>query len=222
MQENIELDYNIPDIEEGIPLPASATEAFPILSPKEELDMRARTIKMLSDLKGEVLTVDGNKKEEAEELARQMMTDPALRPQFSKYPNETIAYLAGMVQQMNCMIVNELSDLKLYVVNKLVLEIENTKDSKSRLTALKHLGEIDGVDAFKKRSELTVQVKPLAEVEKELLGVLDSIEAIEGEYAPVESPRSEEKAYDASEYAEETDAQEYVADEAHEGTYENG
>jgi hypothetical protein len=189
MQENSEL--HMPEIEEDIALPASATEAFPELSPQEELNMRARTIKMLSDLKGEPLALDGSKKDEAEEIARQMISNPSLRPEFAKYPNETIAYLAGMVQQMNCMIVNELSDLKLYVVNKLVFEAENARDSKSRLTALKQLGEVDGVDAFKRRSELTVQVKPLAEVEKELLGVLSNIEAIDAEYMVV--PNSPEE-----------------------------
>jgi hypothetical protein len=183
---------NIPDLEEGIPLPASATEAFPELSPQEELNMRARTIKFLADIKNEALTLDDEQKEEAEDLARKMMTDPQLRPQFAKYPNETIAYLAGMVEQMNCMIVNELSDLKLYVVNKLVMEVENARDSKSRIAALKHLGDVDGVDAFKKRTELTVQVKPLAEVEQELLGVLDNLSILEGEYAPISASSKEE------------------------------
>ena len=121
-----------------------------------------------------------------------MMTDPSLRPQFSKYPNETVAYLAGMVEQMNCMIVNELSDLKLYVINKLVMEVENARDSKSRISALKHLGDVDGVDAFKKRTELTVQVKPLAEVEKELLSVLDNLEVIDGEFSAASEQADED------------------------------
>jgi len=47
---------NIPDVEENVPLPASATEAMPELSPKEELDMMARTAKMLSDITGQPLT----------------------------------------------------------------------------------------------------------------------------------------------------------------------
>jgi predicted transcriptional regulator len=74
------------------------------------------------------------------------------------------------------MIVEELSDLKLYVVNKLVHEIEHAKDSKARLTAIKSLGEVDGVDAFKKRSEMTVKIMPIEEVEKELLKTLEDIE----------------------------------------------
>ena len=187
------MQENIPDIEEEVPLPASATEAFPELTPQEELNMRARTIKFLADLKDEALTVGTDQQEEAEDLARQMMTNPQLRPQFAKYPNETIAYLAGMVEQMNCMIVNELSDLKLYVVNKLVMEVENAKTSKDRIAALKNLGDIDGVDAFKKRTELTVQVKPLAEVEQELLGVLDNLAAIDGDYAEVEEEEGVEE-----------------------------
>jgi hypothetical protein len=35
---------------------------------------------------------------------------------------------------------------------------------------------VDGVDAFKKRSEVTHIIKPIEEVEKELLSVLEGIE----------------------------------------------
>ena len=65
----------------------------------------------------------------------------------------------------------------LYVVNKLIAEVENARDAKIRVAALSKLGEIDGVDAFKKRSEMTVKVQPIEEVEKELLETLSNIEA---------------------------------------------
>jgi hypothetical protein len=87
-----------------------------------------------------------------------------------------MAYLAGMVAQSNCMIVEELSDLKLYVVNKLVAEVENAKDAKARISALTKLGEVDGVDAFKKRSEITVKVQSIEEVERELFETLNMLE----------------------------------------------
>ena len=99
-----------------------------------------------------------------------------------------MAYLAGMVAQSNCMLVDELSDLKLYVVNKLVYEVEHAKDSKSRISALAKLGEVDGMDAFKKRSEVTMQIKSIQEVEKELLSVLDNIE-----YIVLPNPKSENR-----------------------------
>jgi len=175
----------IPPLDEDIPLPASALEALPELSPQEELQMRARTIKLISDLTGRAIAPTGDEAEQATALARQMIEDPELRPDFATYPNETIAYLAGMVTQMNHQIVNELSDLKLYVVNKLVFEAEHAKDSKSRISALTKLGEIDGVDAFKKRSEVTMKVVPIEEVEKELLNTLNMIEDVE--YHPVPS-----------------------------------
>ena len=168
-----------PEIEEGIPLPASAAEALPTLSPKEELDMRARTIKLLADINGDPITPSEEQQEIAQDLARQMMEDPQMRPEYAKYPNEVMAYLAGMVAQTNCMIVEELSDLKLYVVNKLVYEVKHAADSKSRLSALFKLGEIDGVDAFKKRTEMTIKVLSIEEVEKELRGTLDALEDIE-------------------------------------------
>ena len=77
---------------------------------------------------------------------------------------------------MNVSIVDELADLKMYVVNKLVMEVENAKDAKTRVAALSKLGEIDGVDAFKKRSEVTHKHMTAEEVENELLETLTSLE----------------------------------------------
>jgi hypothetical protein len=64
----------------------------------------------------------------------------------------------------------------MYVVNKLVAEVENAKDPKVRVAALSKLGEIDGVDAFKKRTEVTHKHMSIEEVENELLSTLSIIE----------------------------------------------
>ena len=166
----------IPHVEENIPLPKNAVDAFPELSPAEELTMRANVVKLMSDLTGKPLIPTQENADQAKEIAREMIANPGSRPDFAQYPNETLAMLAGMVAQMNVSIVDELSDLKLYVVNKLVMEIENAKDPKARITALSKLGEVDGVDAFKKRSEVTHKILSIEEVEKELLDTLGSLE----------------------------------------------
>lgn len=166
----------VPEIEDNIPLPANATEAMPDLTPHEELNMRARTIKLIADLNETPITPTEEDQDVAGALAKQMMQDPKMRPDYAKYPNEVMAYLAGMVAQTQCSLVDELSDLKMYVINKLIFEIENAKDAKTRVAALTKLGEVDGVDAFKKRSEVTMKVLPIEEVEKELLNTLESIE----------------------------------------------
>jgi hypothetical protein len=169
-------DLLIPDIDENIPLPANAAEALPELSAEAEIEMRARTIKLISDLTGIPLAPDEADMATAKEIATAHLANPKARIDYSKYPNETMAYLAGLVAQSNCMIVDDLSELKLYVVNKLVQEVEHADSSKTRIQALSKLGEVDGVDAFKKRSETTHIVKPIEEVEKELLSVLEGIE----------------------------------------------
>lgn len=166
----------VPYIDETVPLPANAAEALPELSPAEELSMRVRTIKLISDLTGQPIIPNEQDKGAAEEMARKMMEDPDLRPEYSLHSDEFTAYLSGLVYRSNGAIVKELADLKQYVVNKLVYEIEHTKDNKIKLQAVAKLGEVDGVDAFKKRSEITHKVKPIEEVEKELLQVLEGIE----------------------------------------------
>ena len=63
----------IPNIDEDIPLPASALDAMPELSPQEELAMRARTIKLIADLNGAALEPTEENIATAQELAKQMM-----------------------------------------------------------------------------------------------------------------------------------------------------
>ena len=175
----------IPDIEENLTLPANAAEAMPNLSPHEELAMRARTIKLISDLSGQPIIPDEADSASAQELAVEMTKNPKAKLDLAKYPNETIAFLAGMVAESNHMIVDDLAELKLFVVNNLLKEYTLASDSKTRLQALTKLGEVDGVDAFKKRSEVTHIIKPIEEVEKELLSVLEGIEyKVVGEDSP--------------------------------------
>jgi len=170
------MDALIPEIEDNVPLPKNAQEAFPDLSPTEELNMRASVVQLLSDLTGQPISPNKENQEEAKALAKEMLANPGVRPDFSKYPNETLALMAGMVTQMNVSIVDELSELKMYVVNSLVQEIQTSKDPKTRIAALKALGEVDGVDAFKKRTETTIRVQSMEEVEAELLTLLDDVE----------------------------------------------
>jgi hypothetical protein len=170
------MDILVPDIDEAVPLPANMAEALPDLSPSDELQMRANTIRFFSDLTGQPICPNEEDAESAVSLAKEMVGNPKLRPDFAKYPNETIALYAGLAARYNHMIVEELSDLKLYVVNKLFEAAEQSDDIKTRLQALKALGEVDGIDAFKKRSEVTHIIKPIEEVEKELLSVLEGIE----------------------------------------------
>jgi hypothetical protein len=166
----------VPYIDENIPLPANAAEALPDLTPAEELSMRVRTIKLISDLTGQPIVPTDKDKDEAEVMAKKMMEDPEARPEYALHSDEFTAYLSGLVYRSNGAIVKELADLKNYVINKLVYEVEHSQVSKERIQALTKLGEIDGVDAFKRRTETTHVIKPIEEVEKELLSVLEGIE----------------------------------------------
>ena len=170
------MDALIPNIEDNVPLPKNAQEAFPDLSPQEELNMRANVVQLLSDLTGQPISPTKENAEEARKLSQQMLANPSVKPDFSKYPNETLALMAGMVAQLNVSVVDELSELKMYVVNNLIKEVQDSKDPKTRIAALKALGEVDGVDAFKKRTETTVKIQTMEEVEKELLDLLDEVE----------------------------------------------
>lgn len=183
----------MPPIEEDIPLPKNAQEALPELTVAEELEMRANTIKLLADLAGKPIEPSYKDIKDAEGLAKEMMQNPMLKPEFNKYPNETMAYLAGLVGQTNCMLVKELSEFKLYVLNNLVRVVEADSSHKEKIAALRAIGDIDGVDAFKKRSEITHTVKTTEEAENELLKMIESLKerVIDAEYVEVKEETTE-------------------------------
>jgi hypothetical protein len=225
IQENQEdsVDFNailVPHIEEGIPLPKNSHEALPSMNNEEEVMVRATTIKEMSDITGQQIAPDAKHRLDAEEIARDMITNPKKKQEFAKYANETMAFLGGMVGTYNHMIVNDLADLKLYVVNKLVEIVQDEESNKKeQITALRSIGEVDGVDAFKKKTEVVHKMETMEEVEKELLSMLSELkqkalikpksETIDAEYTmskkDVDKLQTEVKEY-VGEYKVEPDA----------------
>jgi hypothetical protein len=225
IQENQEdsVDFNailVPHIEEGIPLPKNSHEALPSMNNEEEVMVRATTIKEMSDITGQQIAPDAKHRLDAEEVARDMITNPKKKQEFANYANETMAFLGGMVGTYNHMIVNDLADLKLYVVNKLVEIVQDEESNKKeQITALRSIGEVDGVDAFKKKTEVVHKMETMEEVEKELLSMLSELkqkalikpksETIDAEYTmskkDVDKLQTEVKEY-VGEYKVEPDA----------------
>lgn len=166
----------MPDIDWDVPIPGSLKEAMPDLSPAQEIEMRASTAKMLSDLTGKPIEPGEEHREQAHQLMEQVVANKT-PPDLARYPNETLAYLGGMVAMYSGMVVRDLADLKLYVVNKLLQESEHP-DGKIRMQALKALGEVDGVDAFKRRTEVTHKAQSAEEVENELAETLAKLKKL--------------------------------------------
>ena len=174
-EQNSEHPVIIPHIDDNIALPKNAREALPDMSPEEELSMRSNTVKLISDLAGQNIEPSQDNMEQAEEVAKEMMVNPKLKPDFDTYPNETIAYLAGMVAQTSHMVTKDLANIKLTVLNGLLQEATLAKTSKERIAAFKAVGEIDGVDAFKRKTEVTHITKSGEELERELLKTIEEL-----------------------------------------------
>ena len=173
----------IPHIEENVPLPKNAREAMPNLSVKEELDIRARTIKLIADINDENIEPTEEQMEEATKAAEEMMENPSIKPDYANYPNETIAYLAGLVSQTSHMVAKDLADIKLSVLNGLLQEAATAKNAKDRISAWSKIGDIDGVDAFKKKTEVTHITKSGKELEEELKKTIEELKGkvVDGE-----------------------------------------
>jgi hypothetical protein len=177
-EDNFEHDVShvimMPNIEEDVPLPKNAKDAMPELGMEEELQVRVETVKTIADLKGEPIP-EANPKEQqkAVDFVKRVMTDPNFKPEYGNYSDPTMAFCAGMVAQTQVLLAKQLADYKLYVVNNLIKVIESTTNPKEKTTALRALGEVDGVDAFKKKTEVTHKMESMEEVEKELLTMLN-------------------------------------------------
>jgi len=183
-------DYPVmmPPIEDNVPIPKHARQALPDMTPEEELTMRSNTVKLISDLSGRNIEPTTEDMDQAEEVAKTMMKNPELKPDFGTYPNETIAYLAGMVAQTSHMVAKDLADIKLSVLNGLLQEASLAKTSRERIQAWSKIGEVDGVDAFKRKTEITHINKSGDELEKELRETIEQLKGkiIEGDHEIIE------------------------------------
>jgi hypothetical protein len=169
-----------PPIESDVPLVLESEITIPTMTRQEEIAVRANTIRLIADLTDQEILPEEFHRQQAVKLLR---TDAGIG--LPAYPSETIAYLAGLVSKYDTMVVRELADLKLYTVNKL-LELTGSNNEKIQLGALKLLGEIDGVDSYKKRTEITVQQKSTEDIERELMEKLDNMTIDMGDVEEVE------------------------------------
>ena len=184
VEESFDSIVMMPKIDDDIPIPAKNSHITPKLSPAEELEVRSHTIKEISDLNGNTLEPTTEEIEDAEEIAKEIMENPNLKVEYKNYPNETIAYLAGLVAQTSHMVAEELSDIKLSVLNGLLQEAATASNPKDRISAWTKIGEIDGVDAFKKKTEVTHITKSGKELEEELKKTIEELKGkvIDGEH----------------------------------------
>jgi len=166
----------VPPLEENIPIPKNVREALPDLSNQEELEMMANTIKLIADLNGEDINPTIEDIDEAKTIAKQMIEHPETKIQLRKYKNNTLASLAGMVAELDSSVVDDLKDLKTFVINGLIKEATMSDKSKERITALRAIGEVDGVDAFKKHTEVVHKNMSMDEIEDKLKTLVSKLQ----------------------------------------------
>jgi hypothetical protein len=168
-----------PPLESDIDVPSEYLKAcLPKLTPQEELLVRANTAKLLADIDDAELEPTEANIQQARAALEPILHNQQPRVPLSAYPSETLAYLAGMVSQYDAQLVKDLADLKTFVINKLVEETLG-KDAKSRISALKALGDVEGVNVFRaSRVEVTVQEKSTEQIEAELLEKLNRLEKV--------------------------------------------
>lgn len=158
----------VPPIEQNVPIPPHARDALPDLNNEQEIEMIGNTIKLISDLTGQPIQATKEDVEEAKTVMETIIKDPQTKLQLKKYKNSTLASLAGMVDSLNASVVDDLKDLKTFVVNGLIREATTADKPKERITALRAIGEVDGVDAFKKHTEVVHKNMSMDDIESRL------------------------------------------------------
>jgi len=138
--------------------------------------MLANTVKLISDLTGEQIQPTQADIDEAKTVAETIVKEPQTKLQLKKYKNTTLASLAGMRESINASVVDDLADLKTVVVNGLLREAMTSDKSKERITALRAIGEIDGVNAFKKHTEVVHTSMSLDDIEEKLKILVNKIQ----------------------------------------------
>ena len=158
----------VPPIEQNQPIPPHARDALPPLTNEQEIEMVGNTIKLISDLTGQPIEATQDDIDEAKTVMETIIKEPQTKIQLKKYKNSTLASLAGMVESLNADIVDDLKDLKKFVINGLIKEATMSDKSKERITALRAIGEVDGVDAFKKHTEVVHKSMSMDDIEGRL------------------------------------------------------
>jgi len=165
-----------PNIEDNIPIPKNVREALPDLSNQEEIEMLANTVKLISDLTGQPIEATQEDIDEAKTVIKTIIKEPQTKLQIKKYKNGTLASLAGMVAELDAQVVDDLKDLKTFVINGLIKEATMSDKSKERITALRAIGEVDGVDAFKKHTEVVHKNMSLDDIEDRLKALVGKLQ----------------------------------------------
>lgn len=158
----------VPPIEQNEPIPPNAREALPPLTNEQEIEMVGNTIKLISDLTGQRIQATQEDIDEAKTVIKTMVKEPEKKLQIRKYKNSTLAALAGMVAELDAQVVDDLKDLKTFVINGLIKEATMSDKAKERITALRAIGEVDGVDAFKKHTEVVHKSMSMDDIESRL------------------------------------------------------
>ena len=166
----------LPHLEENISLPRNARAALPELTNEQELEMMVNTIKVMSDLTGQPIEATQEDIDESKTVIKTIIKEPQTKLQLKKYKNSVLASLAGMVAELDAQVVDDLKDLKTFVVNGLIKEAATAEKSKERITALRAIGEVDGVDAFKKTTEVIHKNMSLDDIEERLRTLVTRIE----------------------------------------------
>jgi hypothetical protein len=179
--EEIQIDspYDVvmmPYLEENIPIPKNVREALPDLTNQEEVEMLANTVKLISDLTGQEIEATQENIDEAKTVIKTIIQEPEKKLHLRKYKNATLASLAGMVAELDAQVVDELKDLKTFVVNGLIREATTADKPKERITALRAIGDIDGVDAFKKHTEVVHKNMSMDDIESRLQTLVGKIQ----------------------------------------------
>ena len=163
------------------PLEPHAPESMKINDTREKIHAAAMTACALLALGDDDITED--EVADGRDLARIIFRDGRNPTEEELKRPAVVLHLEALLSEYDHAIIQDATQVRQYVTNRLLEESAPDKDPKQSLRALQMLGNITEVGLFTERLEVTVKQQTTEELEDKLKQALDIINAktVEGE-----------------------------------------
>jgi len=172
---DLNVEYLIP------PLETHAPESMKIVDTREKIHAAAMTACALLALGDD--EIEQSEIEDGRDLARVIFGAGREPTEEELKRPAVVLHLEALLSEYDHAIIQDATQVRQYVTNRLLEESSPDKDPKQSLRALQMLGNITEVGLFTERTEITIKQQTTEELEDKLKQALEIINAktVEGE-----------------------------------------
>lgn len=172
---NLDVEYLVP------PLDQHAPESMTIFDTREKIHAAAMTACAVMAIGDD--EIDEAEIKDGRDLARSIFQQGREPTEAELKRPAVVLHLEALLTEYDYEIIQDATQVRRYVTNRLIEESSPDKDPKYTLRALENLGKITEVGLFTERVEVTVKQQSTEELEDKLKKALEILDAktVEGE-----------------------------------------